>query len=341
MSTPDEILATLLDSVRDLRVTDYVEASALAFITYNILLSFDDEVEHIWKSKWTTPKCLYIFSRYYGLFYLLFNFTVDMTYGLSPKFCRGYYWFYSFGGPVVFTSIINVIFLMRIYALYSAKVQVFIFLAALFVTELTAEMWISAKVSVSLEMVTVAADFFSGCRATSSLHNILIISWVPRLCASTIVFAMMLYKFFEMIPVGKHKMRRNVFTILPPVVERFMTDGTIFFFAIFSLDLFCMIVSVTVTNYLARIGLPWIVAVYSHCAARLVLNLRIAARGSIVQTDGNNPAIYSPPELSSFSNLHGLQRAAVPAPYPYIAYHTSAGDLVVARDIELQSIVSQ
>jgi len=172
----------LLDSVYDVRLTNYFEASALVFLAYNILLSIDDEVEHIWNSRWTTAERRYFFSRYCGLFYLLFAFTVDLSPGLSAKFCRGYLWFWSLCGPIVFASIVNIIFLMRIYALYSAKMKVFIFLALLFVTELTSELWI----------VTGYAGLFSGCLGASKLHTIAIVAWVPRLCTSTIVFGMML-----------------------------------------------------------------------------------------------------------------------------------------------------
>jgi len=224
---------------------------------------------------------------------------------------------------------------MRIYALYSARVKVFVFLAVLFVAELTSELWIVAKICMSFQIVTEYSDLFSGCPVATKLRTITVVAWAPHLCTSTIVFAMMLHKFIQMIPVGKQKVPRNVFSIVPPVVERFMTDGTIFYFILFALNLLCMIFSATVNAALGRLAPPWIIAVYSHCAATLVLNLRMAARGLVVQTDGNSSQVFSPMNLTNPPNLH---RAAVPAGYPYVAFHTSNGDLVVTRDIELETI---
>ncbi|KAF6744140.1 hypothetical protein DFP72DRAFT_1095613 [Ephemerocybe angulata] len=43
-------------------------AAALVFIVYDICANLDDELKYIWSSKWTFPKALYLFNRYYGLF---------------------------------------------------------------------------------------------------------------------------------------------------------------------------------------------------------------------------------------------------------------------------------
>ncbi|KAJ3924704.1 MAG: hypothetical protein NXY57DRAFT_969251 [Lentinula lateritia] len=44
----------------------YITVAGLTFLVYDIFINFYREVKYIWKSKWSFPKALYVFIRYYG-----------------------------------------------------------------------------------------------------------------------------------------------------------------------------------------------------------------------------------------------------------------------------------
>jgi len=42
----------------------YIAAAGLAFLVYDHIISFNDEVELVWKAKWTFPKATFLLLRY-------------------------------------------------------------------------------------------------------------------------------------------------------------------------------------------------------------------------------------------------------------------------------------
>jgi len=82
-------LNSLLDptSAGDFVLTSYVDIACLTLLTYDTLLSVGQEYKHIWKSKWSVIKVLYLCSRY-GAF-------IDTTIAVhkrvsntGPSFCK-------------------------------------------------------------------------------------------------------------------------------------------------------------------------------------------------------------------------------------------------------------
>ncbi|KAJ7429465.1 hypothetical protein B0H11DRAFT_1944803 [Mycena galericulata] len=55
------------------RQSNYSWAAAVAFLAYDICLTFAHEVKYIWRERWSLVKVLYLFGRYYGLFNLILD----------------------------------------------------------------------------------------------------------------------------------------------------------------------------------------------------------------------------------------------------------------------------
>ncbi|KAK0463099.1 uncharacterized protein EV420DRAFT_1156069 [Desarmillaria tabescens] len=51
--------------------SSYSYVSALSFLTWDIIVSFGDEVNYIWVSQWSIPKLMYFLARYYPFLYLI------------------------------------------------------------------------------------------------------------------------------------------------------------------------------------------------------------------------------------------------------------------------------
>ncbi|EJU02734.1 hypothetical protein DACRYDRAFT_21718, partial [Dacryopinax primogenitus] len=52
--------------------------AATALFVYDILISFADEVEYVWKSKWSSPKVLYFIVRYFGVAAAIFTSAISL-----------------------------------------------------------------------------------------------------------------------------------------------------------------------------------------------------------------------------------------------------------------------
>ncbi|KIK66206.1 hypothetical protein GYMLUDRAFT_239196 [Collybiopsis luxurians FD-317 M1] len=48
----------------DVQINTYMKVSMLSLLTYNYVLTFAQEVEYIWNSRWGLVKVLYLYSRY-------------------------------------------------------------------------------------------------------------------------------------------------------------------------------------------------------------------------------------------------------------------------------------
>jgi len=139
----EEEIAELFTTVEQLRLHNYLSVACLTILLYDCITSLNAEVKYIWKSKWTLVKALYIFARYYGLLRTAFIFAIEASTGPSNPMCLAYLWVYSLGGGVLFTTTVNVIFMLRIQALYDRSIKVWILLISLLVAEFVLEMYLT------------------------------------------------------------------------------------------------------------------------------------------------------------------------------------------------------
>ncbi|KAJ7838556.1 hypothetical protein B0H13DRAFT_165384 [Mycena leptocephala] len=64
----------------DLQVVFYIKAGFLALLVYDSLLQINEEYLHVWKSRWTLIKSLYLWTRYIATFTTAFSgFIIGVT----------------------------------------------------------------------------------------------------------------------------------------------------------------------------------------------------------------------------------------------------------------------
>ncbi|KAJ3769230.1 hypothetical protein FB446DRAFT_748813 [Lentinula raphanica] len=76
-------LQALLTVIYQQQCVKYIIVAGLTFLVYDMCINFDQEVQYIWQSKWSFPKCLYIFIRYYGPVWTIIIFSGFMTHHLN------------------------------------------------------------------------------------------------------------------------------------------------------------------------------------------------------------------------------------------------------------------
>ncbi|KAH7906464.1 hypothetical protein BJ138DRAFT_1117543 [Hygrophoropsis aurantiaca] len=256
--------------------------SAIAFLIYDIALKFDKEVEYVWKARWSIPKVLFIFGRYYGL---LFN----------------------IGGEILFTTVVNVIIIMRLNAMYQ-NFKVLVSLIVLLVCEFALELYITLIMAISTaeNVITIPLDLpFPGCLSNpGDNRERTLICWIPTLIIATVFCLMTIAKLFEGGRWKLHRLRES--RNFSPLIVSFIRDGALIFSLIFVILLASTIVTIVTNSELTNLPMPWLIAVYSFCASRLVLNPReVASRRHVVTALPNDTIeLMTPMKFADRSRTH-------------------------------------
>jgi len=269
-------VAELQSTLQSIHSVKLAGVSASAWLLWDILITLDQEVTHIWSSHWNIPKVLYLATRYYGLFNTIFNTVVPMLPNLSVSFCTAWSWFIGFSGAVFFTTTVNLIFLLRLRALYHRNRKAVIFLTLLYVVEFITEVTITIITIKDVHMSPIPAGLpLTGCYSSSPGH-LTLVSWIPCLAVACVFFAFTLYQFFLALQDEENKLAFASFRHrkrMAPVISLFVRDGAIFFALIFAVMLINTVCNV-VGGVLTTAGIPWLMAGYSIAGSRLVLNIR-------------------------------------------------------------------
>ncbi|KAJ6451674.1 hypothetical protein C8R47DRAFT_1229758 [Mycena vitilis] len=157
-------------------------------------------------------------------------------------------------------------------------------LILLFFVELASILVITVK-----EAVTTAQNAFEppqgvhwpGCVTIVSTFPALV-GWVPAIFVSLIFFVLTMVKFVIVFRTSHSEWRLDKLRELKsysPILMAFVRDGTVFFLLIFTAVLVNTVTDQVFEGPLSGIVLPWVTAIYSFSASRLVLNIRsIGAR---------------------------------------------------------------
>ncbi|KAJ8094584.1 hypothetical protein PM082_010590 [Marasmius tenuissimus] len=307
---------SLQDAIRELfvvleqaRVVNYVRLSGVAFLSYDIWLKLEEEVEYIWCSRWSVPKSLYIFARYYGFLFTTLEFAAIPTSVLAPQFasrvvrlppasskknphlvsliddynlsCRAYLPFYPAAGPIVFTTTVNIILIMRLHALYGRKKKVLAFLTFVLIVEFAFELYISTAIAVAMSRGAIEAPpgiNLPGCLSVKPT-GLELFAWVPCLIAATLFFSMTIRELFVSLRTANTDLMRarTLSQTLSPLVVTFYQDGAIYFSLITTIVLIGTVTNSKLQGTYSGIAIPWLTPVYSFSGSRLILNLRKAA----------------------------------------------------------------
>ncbi|KAF8547944.1 hypothetical protein OG21DRAFT_1501308 [Imleria badia] len=286
-STPtiEQEIAQLVVEIGQNLTNTYVNISAISFLLYDVLINLDREVEHIWKARWSISKVLFIIGRYYGLFYITANFAVSIKVGLSLEVCRGWLWFLTMAGDIFFTSIVNVILIMRLYAMYGNR-KVLAFFVSLFLCEFAFELYTCIKMGIetSKTVFTIPPGIpLPGCFASPNLNTALW-SWIPCMVIATSFFVMTVAK---VVSDGYTTPKRlKYIKHISPLIVSMVRDGALYYSLMFAILLITIVLLETAQGFTTIVSMPWLVAIYSLTASRLVLNLRDTGNRTVFGASG-------------------------------------------------------
>ncbi|PBK58691.1 hypothetical protein ARMSODRAFT_967519 [Armillaria solidipes] len=269
-ATMEAEIRALFQVMEQTRMTNYSLLASSMFLVYDIMLNLDKEVQYIWKSRRSFPNALYIFARYYSVFYNITMFPVGNIVGLSIQ-----KWFYVniLAGDIFFTTVVNIILVMRLNAMYRSVKGLWHFL--LLKVTFTGELYGCIKDSIVTAKEAFLAPLglpWPGCVSHTDV-KLTLTSWIPCGIVATIFFFMTVTKVLQ---DGRWKLSQlKSMKRISPLLVSFVRDGAIFYFL-------CTFMVTLLNNGFAVFLNGWLIAIYSFAASRLILNLREAAyRGNV------------------------------------------------------------
>ncbi|KAI0341189.1 hypothetical protein BDW22DRAFT_1430329 [Trametopsis cervina] len=250
----------LITALSQTRAVSYSEVASVTVLAYDVLITMSDELECIWNKRWTAPKALYIAIRYLPLGFqlALLGINVDGTTGLhyTLEQCKQWVVFQGVVLQLVITTV-DIVFIMRVYALYNKSRVVLIGLSTLLIAEVA---YLSYNLATVTPKLTVADDCF-----VRSSPKTFILYWIVSLIFETILFALTVFKFIGAVKAGWGKR---------PVMKEFVQDGTWAFALVFVTMCINSALYHNVHSPLAGICFTWLQSVLSFAGSRLILNPR-------------------------------------------------------------------
>ncbi|KAG2359088.1 hypothetical protein BDR07DRAFT_238323 [Suillus spraguei] len=119
-------------AVNAFRFSSYFSVASFIVVSYDWALTFGQEVELVWRQRWSLMTVLYLGVRYLGIFYAALNMlysvtTISLTDTVSFIICTAY----DSIGVVIFVML-GVIIITRLHAMYQRSRKILIFLVVPF-----------------------------------------------------------------------------------------------------------------------------------------------------------------------------------------------------------------
>ncbi|KAI0646399.1 hypothetical protein C8Q79DRAFT_667524 [Trametes meyenii] len=262
-------------------VTSEVACAATAFLVWDTLINLDREVEYIWSGPNSWVKWTFLLIRHIP--YLIQGSVLTLV-ALSghvwqPRQCRAWI-IYQLVAIEALIIAVEVVLIVRIYAMYSRNRAVLLLVLTLFCAEIGA---MCTVLAISIPKIT----FTTQCLITST-PALFPTYWTISLAFETSLFTLTLIKFMNNV-VRTQLSRQSILFVL-------MRDGTWAYAIIFAVMLLNTLMYQIERNTLAGICYFWEIAVMSFAGSHVLLNLRqlaVEPRDSVYEgssADGFSPA---------------------------------------------------
>jgi len=240
--------------------------ASCVMLFYDMFITFGDEVEKIWKQKFTVATVLWFMNRYLsplGYIVVLVSFH-DPDW--SKSVCNRYV-LYPEALKIVTAAAIGVIFILRLYSIYGRSMIVLSVISGLLLAELGVKIWaFTDGTSVNLPPGLV------GCILTGKDNSgdRFVFTWVAELIFDTAVFFATLSR--TLVIYRRHRRGAAI-----PLIKIMMRDGIIYFAVIFAANVVTVALFLVLPDDLKAVNASFSTLITSLMVSRLILNLRAQA----------------------------------------------------------------
>lgn len=166
--------------IESYRIYSYVVVAASAGMIYDWALTFGQELELVWRQRWSFMTVLYLSARYLGISYAVITILFSVpTIPVTDAGCLIMYLVLNWTNVVIY-AILGVIMIARLYAMYqqSRKVLIFLIVTFLAVNIFDATIFASTMWHISSEELILSGNY--QCTASSGGDAVLLnsVAWI-------------------------------------------------------------------------------------------------------------------------------------------------------------------
>lgn len=261
--------AALQIIVKDLYLINFNIVAASAFLFWDILLTFDREVEYIWKSKFSLITVLFGGMRLLAVGGNIVFLTLGVgVLSVTEPVCKGILWFEAILG-LVMSAASDTLLIFRVYAFYGKNKALLVSLCILEVVASVAVFVLIMQVSPKGQVAPnpLPHQLNIGSCLLPNIPRLSSDTWIPVLCVQSILFSLAMGRYIYLQSKGPILLSRIYYT--------FLRDGIWCFVVLFALYTVC-IVGIEMQSVLGLVSLYWCFPLIGFCTSRLILNLRSA-----------------------------------------------------------------
>ncbi|KDQ56830.1 hypothetical protein JAAARDRAFT_79245 [Jaapia argillacea MUCL 33604] len=256
----------------DLQTLNYVNVAALAWLVYDIVLTFKEECSFIWNTRLSITKIFYLLIRYVVVFLLAFSLAVNMQVGLSTNLfdiCKISSIWFHFDSFVVGKCALDDSRMGLVWSIsqrYSPPVSAAVGIVAAIcgvASHQTVPQLSSGLPIPGCLLFQTAANQKWGTIAGCTLH----------VTFNGVLFALTLYKFIT--DIGSTEMKLHEARRFAPLMSLFIRDGAFYFLLTLVGTVYNLVLLVVLwVRPVGLAGTPLMTATFAVASTRLVHDLR-------------------------------------------------------------------
>ncbi|KAJ7498524.1 hypothetical protein FB451DRAFT_1548376 [Mycena latifolia] len=274
---------------------NYVLYATSALLVYELLTTFDVEVERVWSLKWRLPKLLFILNRYITRAFLILQFIAGGYPGTSESVCHIYgYW--QVIPPRLAVIAAQAIMVIRLWAIYNNSRPMLYLLVLLFITEVAAVVACMSLGVLATQGTSQPSPLSCGLDPlTPLLRQYASGTWIAPVCFEFVILIITLVKIFPPLPTrlikrasflkgfGVATRERN------PTLDMLARDSIIYFAFIFTFTLTNSIIyELDFAAYYRSILLGPTSAISCIAVSRMIINIRSIPAANLTHPSASN-----------------------------------------------------
>ncbi|KAJ7126445.1 hypothetical protein C8R43DRAFT_1029017 [Mycena crocata] len=299
---------------------NYVLYATSALLVYELLVTFDEEVERVWSLKWRLPKLLFFLNRYVTRGLLILVFLAGGYPGMSEEVCRIYGSWQVIPARLAILAA-QAIMVIRLWAIYNNSRPMLLMLIVLYLLEVAAVVTCSVLASIATQGSSQPPPLGCGLDArTPLLKQYASGTWIAPVCFELIILVITLVKVFPPIPsrfLGRANFLKGLSIatrVRNPTLNMLARDSIIYFAFIFTFTLAnAIIYELDFSAHYRSILLGPTSAISCIAVSRMIINIRSLPAPNLTDGDPSMNIIGSNvifadnsecnPEVSSVSQV--------------------------------------
>jgi len=244
-------------ALSDLQVVFYVKGGFLALLVYDSLLQINEEYLHVWKSRWTLIKCLYLWTRYSTILCTIISFANSTSCNTFTTFAT------VFGGFTI--GVTDLILMVRTYTLYERSKKLLVFFFIMWFSVAGVAFWaITRPSSSSGSTAPVLGSGIPSCWMPESNHlGIQLVCYLSLLVGEAFIVLVTLVKVFRKFYDNKCALLQSLYC-----------DGVWFYLAILPFSIVTVVVLFTARPGLNVLPDTPVLVMHAVLSCRLITHAR-------------------------------------------------------------------